>query len=77
MRASEIVSRAHRPVAPLPMTASTVPVPQAPIVARPEAQPQQVNVRPPQIPPMAPPPRSGVYQQLMKKHDRMSTRHLT
>lgn len=74
MRASEILSRARRPVVPLPVAASASPAPAPPILAR--AEPQQVEVRPPQIPPLAPPPKSGVYRQLMKQHDRMGTRHL-
>ncbi|MDO4548342.1 MAG: hypothetical protein Q4D04_09610 [Clostridia bacterium] len=33
-------------------------------------------VRPPDIPPQAPPPRTGEYSSLMKKHDRFKSRHI-
>ena len=75
MRASQIISRARRPAA----SALATPVPAAiPVTGALAAAPQQqVQVRPPQIPPMTPPRAGSSYRQLMKKHDRMGTRHLT
>ena len=55
-----------------PNPTQTAPQPHA---ATPPPAPQTI-VRPPEIPPQVPKPRTGEYSRLMKRHDRLNTRHV-
>lgn len=78
IKVTDMLARARQRTGPTPAQGHRSSVPPAPTYAAPVQQTAQIRVHPPEIPPMVPPPkpRTGIYSDLMKKHDRVATRHI-